>query len=140
MKIHPALRITNLEDLHFGTIAPSALVSDTVVVDPSLDDTSTCGSQIACLEGGDRARFRITGRKNMPIDVTVTSSTTMTNGSGGTMTADNFTLHGSGFGNGSGHIQGSGAIELGVGATLNVGANQATGAYMGSFTVTASYQ
>lgn len=140
VKIHSPLRLTLLEDLQFGTIAPNLLTADTVVVDAATDDTSTCGAVLSCLEGGDRARFRITGRANMAIDVSVTSSTTMTNGSGDTMIADNFVLNGSGFGNGSGYIQGSGAIELGVGATLNVAADQALGDYTGTFTVTATYQ
>ena len=139
-KVHAALRITSLEGLQFGTIAPHTTLADTVVVDASSDDSSACGTQVTCLESGDRARFRITGRANMPINVTVTPSITLTNGTGGSMVADNFVLHAAGFGNGSGIIQGSGSIEVGVGATLNIGANQAVGAYTGTFTVTASYQ
>lgn len=134
------LKITELDQLEFGTIAPSTTLSGYVDVSPQTDNTSVCDPNLTCIESGDRARFRITGRRNHSIDISISSSILLTNKSGQTMHVDQFRYNASGFGQGFGYLSGNGAVELGVGARLKVGANQPPGAYTGNFEINVYYQ
>lgn len=135
-----SLKLVALDQLEFGTIAPSSNFDGYVEVSPNQNNSSICSHNLTCLYGGSRARFRITGRRHQGIYITLPNQVILRNQAGQTMIADNFQYYASGFGQGIGYINGNGAIELGVGAQLNVQANQMPGAYQGTFEVTVSYQ
>ncbi|MDG1824908.1 MAG: DUF4402 domain-containing protein [Henriciella sp.] len=111
------LQVSNTAPLYFGTIAPSTTASDTVIVNAA--GAKTCGSELTCLTTDHTAAaFDVAGEADYSYAITLPSSVNISNGSGGTMAVNNFT----------------------VGGTLTVAANQASGEYTGTFAITVEYQ
>lgn len=138
--IHPPLKMQALENLAFGTIAPDVSGSGNVTIDANSDKSTTCASNLDCMEGGDRAKILISGRSSQAVQVTASESITLTSAEGDTMQVSGFTFAGEGYSNGVAYINSNGMLELGVGATLNVGKDQPVGNYTGVFRVTMTYQ
>lgn len=138
--IHPPLQIAATEPLAFGVVAPSKTLSGTVIVNPQNDHSSSCDSNLDCMESGNRAKFVISGRSSQAVSISTTQSIFLSSAEGDDMQVNAFTIAGSGYSNGIGYISETGLLELGIGATLNVTADQAVGSYAGVFQVTVAYQ
>ncbi len=122
--------VTNTSDLQFGTIVTGA-ASSTVVI--SSTGARTCGVGLTCSGTTTAAGFNVTGTSGQVVTIASAASVSLTNGSGGTMTA---TLTPSA----ATATLGATGANFTVGGTLTVGANQADGAYSGTFNVTVNYQ
>ncbi|MCU0728820.1 MAG: DUF4402 domain-containing protein [Sphingopyxis sp.] len=125
------ITVTNTSDLDFGTIVAGAAASTVVV---STAGARTCGVGLTCTGTTTAANFNIVGTNNAVVSVGGSNSVSLTNGSGGTMTAAlvrsapaSLTLSATGTG------------SVTVGGTLALGASQADGAYTGTFNVTVDY-
>ncbi len=145
------LSLIKTQDLSFGKIVPRP-TAGTVIVNP---DTGACTVTGAILQVGTCrfAQFTGMGRRSMRVRFQLPTTITLSNGTGGTMTADTFTLgstpdltfvggNGNGLGNGNRRWNinpASGIFTFRLGAKLNVGANQAPGIYVGTFAVTVQY-
>lgn len=131
-KVLKQLTITKNADLDFGTIVTGAAAS-TVAVDSA--GVATCGAGLTCSGTTAAADFTVTGSNNTIVTVTAPATVSLTNGTGGTMTASlaaPATLA----------MLNSGATgaPLVFGGTLNVGASQADGNYNAVFNISVDYQ
>ena len=135
-----SLRVTSLEPLSFGMIAPHPQFTGRVIIAADQDSSSQCDQNLTCIISGDRARYRITGRRHQMISVDVSRQATLENQYGQYLTVEKLNTYASGFGQGRAFVLGRGAIELGVGATLVVMPNQSSGAYTGEFEISISYE
>jgi Domain of unknown function (DUF4402) len=135
-----------VEDLHFGAVIPGS-TAGTVVVAPDGTRTRTGG---VTLVGNLHHPAEFAGRRpltgNLPVLISVGSSTITLTGPGAPMQVTLFrgnTNPGQTFSQlpRTFQIQGqsNGAFELTVGATLAVGANQAPGTYTGNWTLTLDF-
>lgn len=132
-----------IQDMTFGTIAPSSTVADTVKVNRGQNNDSICGANLTCFESGNRARIRISGFPDARFTISNPGSITLTSPNGDSMLVDNFVGGGSGNNTnwgGQGRLGSNGRRTFNIGATLHVGANQAIGAYSGTYQVTVEYQ
>ncbi|MFN4281892.1 MAG: DUF4402 domain-containing protein [Alphaproteobacteria bacterium] len=129
--IQKAVAIAKVTDLAFGTVSVST-ASGTATINAGTGATSS-GGGVDTIVGASRAEFSLTGEPNASVSVGFSNSTATLTGPGSDMTV-NLTVS-----NASPALNGSGAATVYVGGTLNVGANQTSGAYTGSFTVTANY-
>jgi spore coat protein U-like protein len=143
------LSLINTADLEFGAIASNG-AAGTVTVSPLGVRTATGG---AILAGGTfhPAEFSGFGRRNQQIRIAFGAPSILVTRAGGTQTmvVDNFTLNSppsgslANLGGPTGRYRISsttGVFDFPIGARLNVAANQAQGNYVGSFTVTVTYQ
>ncbi len=122
------------QTLEFGSMTVGAS-GGTVTIDPG-SSRSSVGADLHLFGTGYRAAtFNVSGSANNTYDITLPGTVTITNGSTGSMTVDNWTSTPSG----TGTLDGTGNQTVQVGATLNVGANQEVGTYSGTFTVTFAY-
>lgn len=131
------LVISSMQSLSFGTMAAPA--AGTVTVDINSIRSATGG--VVLIPGGtvSAATFSMTttpyncaGRALVVVNVT--SPATLTNGSGTTMSINNFVtslVAGDAF---------DPTVPLAVGGTLNVGTLQASGTYTGNIFVTVTFQ
>lgn len=135
-----------VEDLHFGVVIPGA-TGGTVVVAPDGTRTKTGG---VTLTGNLHHPAEFAGRRpltgNLPVLISVGSSSIMLTGPGAPMQVTLFrgnTNPGQTFSPLPRiyQVQGqsNGAFELRVGATLTVNANQAPGTYTGNWTLTLDF-
>jgi len=124
------LNVTHGE-LSFGHIIPgtggTVKVTSSGVVAPSGGLTLTTQ-----LPTGP-AQFKVTGEADFHYSITMATSTTLTNGSDGSMTVNNLEH------NATGTLNGLGEEVFKVGGVLSVSSGQATGSYTGSFNVDAAY-
>ncbi len=137
------LQIMKMQDLDFGTIAPSLTTPGTVQVLREPINTSVCGAELTCLAPGNRAVFNLLGEPDRFVNLSNPGSITVSDGNGNTMLVDNFAGAGSVSNTvwgGNVKLSASGDEGFFVVATLHVGASQPVGTYVGSFTVTASYE
>lgn len=127
------ITVTNTSDLDFGTIVAGTAASTVAV---TTGGTRTCGSGLTCTGTVSSANFDVSGSNNAVVTITGDNSVSLSNGTGGTMSASltrsatTLTLAN------SGPVGGS----FQVGGTLSLDANQADGAYTGTFNVTVDYQ
>lgn len=128
------LSLINTEDLDFASIIPG-VAAGTVTINANTGARTVTGGAIAAGGTPNRAEFVGVGRPGILSFVSITPNTTLTNGTGGNMTAT-LTVEG---GTGLRLFPGSGVQTFRVGGTLNVGANQALGNYAGTFTLTVTY-
>jgi hypothetical protein len=108
----------------------------TVTINAAADARSSTGG--VTLAGGSphAAEFQTVGLINTLFLISVPStSSTLTNGSGGSMTVNNWTQDG----NALRLFPAGGVVTIRVGGRLNVNANQAPGTYTGTFTLTVIY-
>lgn len=133
--------VTKNSDLVFGRIVRPSAGSDTVSISNTSDTvTATGGSAVPIATTGvttSRAKFAIAGEGGQTVALTVPASFAMT----GTGTDITVTLSPDKTGSQSlgGTLGSSSSINLNVGGSFTLGAAQATGAYSGSFTVSAAY-
>lgn len=137
------LQVTTRQNLYFGVIAPHLTEFDTVTVERGRNNRSICGSNLLCLEPGNRARFTVSGDPGRRVIYQDPGSITVSDGQGNTMTVDTFT--GAGSGNdtqwrGWQQIRNNGIVRFNVGATLHVKPNQPPGLYTGIFSILIEYE
>jgi hypothetical protein len=124
-----------ISDLAFGTIVKPTTGTATVSVDVSGSRSLT--GTVAVGGGAGAAQFQVLGQGGQAYSVTVPGSFNMT---AGTNTLVVTTTDNSG---GGGTLSGSvgtySTATFGVGGAINLTTGTASGAYTGSFTVTASY-
>ena len=132
------LVINETNVMNFGTLAAGSLVS-TVVMDTSGGLTTPTGDATIISGTPSAGAFTISGESSTLVDITISSSGTLTNGSE-IITVDNFTDTSLGV---PVSLDGSGGLIVSVGATLNLAADQAGGTYTtvggAPFTVTVNY-
>lgn len=130
------LTATTVQDLDFGQVIPGA-AAGTVVINPVNNARSTTGGTLPAGGAPSAAIFVGVARPDRMVHLNLPNgSITLTNGTGGTMTVNNFTTDG----NINRRTDANGIISFRVAATLNVAANQADGAYSGTFNVTLNLQ
>lgn len=125
--------------LEFGLIAQPA-AADTVTVTAAAAPTRTAANDGTILLAGTTitaAKFDMTGDPNRTFAVTLPADGTVTISNGATtMPVNGFSASCTGAGCA---LDGAGTFTLYVGGSLGVSASQATGAYTGTFDVTAAY-
>jgi len=137
------LRVIKRQDLDFGVIAPSLTVSSTVKTYRGRNNSSVCGTELTCLEPGNRARFTVIGETDRVVKISNPGSIYIFDGDGNNMLVDDFV--GAGSGNdtewrGWQRLRNSGISRFNVGARLHVKPNQPKGNYVGTFTLTFEYE
>ena len=129
------LTLSKLDDLHFGTIIPSA-VSGTVTVPANGAAPSVAGGvELVASDPAVRARFAGAGSPNQNVVISAANPGTLGDGFGNTVTVLALTMD-------SGPvitIDATRAFFFHVGGILMVGANQPEGLYSAEFDVTANY-
>lgn len=136
--------LVSTQTLDFGDIM--ATTAGTVTVAPAGTIASTGGA--TPLNGAHTpGRFTGIGTRNRLIRLSVTpTQITISNGTGGSMIVDNFTigsLAGLNQNGNSGNyriVAANGLFTFNVGARLNVAANQQPGTYTGTYNVEFNYQ
>ena len=130
------LTATTVQDLDFGQLIPGA-TAGTVVINPVNSARTTTGGTLPAGGAPSSAIFVGVARPDRMVHLNLPNgSITLTNGTGGTMTVNNFTTDG----NINRRTDANGIIAFRVAATLNVAANQPDGAYSGTFNVTLNLQ
>ncbi len=137
------LEVIKRQDLDFGVIAPSLTVTDTVKTYRGRNNYSVCGSNLTCLQPGNRARFTVIGEAERIVSISNPGSIYIYDGQGNNMLVDQFV--GAGSGNdtewrGWQRLRPSGISRFNVGATLHVKPNQPRGEYVGTFVLNFDYQ
>ena len=131
-----SIEFAPIEDLRFGTIARPA-TAGTVTVDE--DGTVTSTFDISQFPGGrGPATFLVRGDPRRFVEVTLPTSSTITNGTS-TMTVDQFNANTFSVFQRL-RLDNNGEFILNVGGRLNVSATQEAGIYTGTFNVTVTYQ
>ena len=132
-----AVTLTNISDLNYGTIIPSA-TAGRVIVRRNNDTCRAVGG--ATLVGTDchRAEFLVTGEPRERIRITTDSApiTLTRQGGGPTMVMDRIRING----NRNKRLNAAGRRTFFVSGRLRVGANQAPGTYDATFNVNVEYR
>ncbi len=129
------LSAVNTAELDFGTISRGSTAGQ-VVIAPDGSGRSVSGGVSGA--GGDPhpAQFLATGSPNRTYTISHDSSTTLTNGSGDTISITSLLIDGPT----TRQFGADGQSQIGVGGVLSVAGNQAEGSYSGSFSLTVDYQ
>ena len=147
------LSLVKQRDMDFGKIIqPTA--AGTVEVSP--DPTPVCTPSTGLIQFGNCQNAVFWGRgasgQTVRVKMLGSTTTTITNTAGNTMTVDLYTIDASpGLTYEKGNLKGNGFVQYSIadangvfsfriGGTLHVGANQAGGNYSGTFQVDISYQ
>lgn len=126
-------------DLNFGTIVKPLSGTATVALDSANGRTVTGTTAVNnAANPAKSASFTIQGEGGSAYSISVPGSFTMSNGSGGQLTVNTVNNAGGG-GTLSGGIGSTASATFGVGGSINIDTGTASGAYNGTFTVTASY-
>ena len=129
------LELSKLDDLHFGTIIPSA-ISGTVTVPADGSAATTAGGvTLVTSDPTMRARFGGAGSANQFVFINVTNPGTLSNLAGDTVTVLALTMDQPALI----QIDSTRAFIFHVGGILQVNANQPEGWYEAEFNVTAQY-
>lgn len=135
------LTIAKNTDLKFGTVVRPSSGSGSVVVSPA--GARTVDGGIVALASGDTpqaAQFHITGEGGQSISVTIPATFTMVNGADSLTVTTSNSLAGSAGAQTLSNAAGSaGSLGFNVGGSVPVGSTTNTGAYSGTFTVSAAY-
>lgn len=118
-------------DLGFGYIIPGT--GGTVTVTSAGVITPSTGLTLTNQLPTGPAQFKVTGDANLDYSITMDSTTTISNGSGGSMNVNGLEH------NATGTLDGIGEEIFKVGGVLTVSSSQATGSYTGTFTVEVAY-
>ncbi|MEY4269488.1 MAG: hypothetical protein RLZZ58_704 [Pseudomonadota bacterium] len=135
-RILAEIQLTNTSDLEFATIISGAQAGSVVV---STAGAVTCGTTLVCTGTTTAADFDIQGTDGAVVLISGDTTVTLTETVGGTATMDaalNYSTASVTLNAGPASVGGS----FSVGGTLDVDANQESGAYEGTFNVTANYQ
>ncbi|WP_395945800.1 DUF4402 domain-containing protein [Brevundimonas sp.] len=135
------LTITKTADLKFGTVVRPASGSGTAVVSAAGARSVTGG--VVGLASGDTpaaAAFTVAGEGGQSVSVTIPASFSMANGSDTLTVTTSNSLTGSAASQVLSNALGSaGSLAFTVGGSVPVASTTTTGAYTGSFTVSAAY-
>lgn len=126
---------SKVADLAFGTIVKPASGTATVAVDA--DGARTVDGTVAVGGGAAAASFNVVGEGGSAFSVSVPSSFSMTSGANSLVvtTVDNS----GGGGTLSGTIGNASTASFGVGGNFTLNSATTSGAYTGTFAITASY-
>jgi len=131
------LAISKVTDLNFGNVSVSGTLG-TVILTPQNARSTTGGCQLANGNMGSvsAASFSVTGQDNYAYGITLPASTTLSGGSGLSMSVDTYITN-----QGTTGTLGTGPQILNVGGTLHLAASQAPGVYTlpAGLLVTVSY-
>jgi hypothetical protein len=126
---------SKVADLAFGTIVKPASGTATVAVDAAGARTVT--GTVAVGAGATNAAFNVVGEGGSAFSVSVPSSFSMTSGANSLVVS---TVDGSaGGGNLGGTIGNAATASFGVGGNFTLNSATTSGAYTGTFAITASY-
>lgn len=138
-----ALSITANRTLRFGTLIRPSSGSGTAVIDTAGAGGLTVGGGVATVASSahGNADFSVVGEGAQSVTISVDASFTMNGPSGATLTV---TTTGQTTGTGSQTLGGSlgsasPSVDVVVGGSITIPSSQQTGAYSGTFNVTASY-
>lgn len=130
------LSVASTSELSFGTFA-AGTSSGTVVMSATGNRSATGGVTLVSSAGGTQGTVSLTGTPSTSYTVSFPGSVTLTATTGNaTMNLGSFTTTLTG---GQGILNSGGSGSFGIGGTLSVSANQPIAVYVGSFTVTLSY-
>lgn len=118
-------------DLGFGYIIPGT--GGTVTVPPTGEITTSGGLTLTTQLPTGAAQFKVTGEAGFHYSISMDATTTISNGSGGSMNVASLEH------NATGTLDGGGEEIFRVGGVLTVSSGQATGSYTGTFNVDAAY-
>lgn len=131
------IKVRQVQDLGFGTLASSLAQGGTVVINATTGAKSVTGGVTDLGGTHGRAEFVVTGNKDAAFTIALPGSITITAGTGpGTATVDSFTADPAS----PTVLGGNGKATVFVGATLHLGANQLPENYTGTFDLIADYQ
>ncbi|MEQ1509945.1 MAG: DUF4402 domain-containing protein [Sphingopyxis sp.] len=129
------LELLNTTALDFGNLIAGP-TAGTATINGTSGARTTTGGAVAAGGTIGMATFYAAGTVNrIFLVLRPTAPITLTNGTGGTMTVNNWTSNGGLIR----FLDGNGISIITIGARLNVGANQAPGTYTGTFNVTVNY-
>jgi hypothetical protein len=135
------LTITKNADLKFGTVVRPSTGSGTAVVSAAGVRSVTGG--VVGLASGDApqaSQFTVSGEGGQSISVTIPATFTMANGSDSlTVTTSNNLVGSAGAQTLSNAMGAAGALAFNVGGSVPISSTTTTGAYTGTFTVSAAY-
>lgn len=135
------LTITKNADLKFGTVVRPSTGAGSVVV--SAAGARTVAGGVVALASGDTpqaAQFTVDGEGGQSISVTIPATFTMANGVDSlTVTTTNNLAGSAGAQTLSNAMGSAGTLSFRVGGSVPVAATTNTGAYTGTFTVSAAY-
>ncbi|SDR13687.1 protein of unknown function [Brevundimonas sp. 374] len=135
------LTITKTADLKFGTVVRPGTGSGTVVVSSAGARSVTGG--VVGLNSGDTpaaAAFSVAGEGGQSVSVTIPATFSMANGTDTLTVTTSNSLTGSAASQTLSNALGSaGSLAFSVGGSVPVASTTATGAYTGTFTVSAAY-
>lgn len=135
------LTLTKTADLKFGTVVRPATGSGTAVISAAGARSVTGG--VVGLASGDApaaAAFSVAGEGGQSVSITVPASFSMANGTDTLVVTTSNSLTGSAASQTLSNALGSaGSLAFSVGGSVPIGASTATGAYTGTFTVSAAY-
>lgn len=133
--------VTKTADLVFGRVVRPASGSDTVSITNASDAvTATGGTAVPIATTGvttSRAKFTVAGEGGQTVALTVPANFSMTGA--GTDIVVTLSSDKTGSQSLGGALGSSSSINVNVGGSFTLAATQATGAYTGSFTVSAAY-
>lgn len=130
--------VTKTNDLVFGRVVRPASGSGTVTIPYGTDTVTATGGAVAIAGiATSHAKFTVAGEGGQTVSVTVPASFSLT----GPGDAIDVTLTGDKTGSQAlgGTLGSSSSIVVNVGGSFALAAEQKTGAYTGSFTVSAAY-
>jgi len=135
------LTITKTADLKFGTVVRPGTGSGTVVVSAAGARSVTGG--VVGLTSGDTpaaAAFSVAGEGGQSVSVTIPATFSMANGTDTLTVTTSNSLTGSAASQTLSNALGSaGSLAFSVGGSVPVASTTTTGAYTGTFTVSAAY-
>lgn len=127
-----SLTATAVQDLDFGNVIPGT-AAGTLTIDAASTARSTTGGAILAGGAPSVAIFVGVAQPNRMVHLSIPNgSITLSNGTGGTMTVNNFDTDGPL----NRRTDANGIIAFRVAARLNVAANQVDGVYSGTFDIT----
>ncbi len=128
------LSVVNTSDLDFGTLV-GGTAAGTATINPVSGTRTTSGGTTPAGGAPGPATFVATGVLNRIFIIALGSNPVLTNGTGGTMTANPLMIDGPSL-----RLFGAGGVAtIRVGGILNVSANQQDGSYSGTFDLTVLY-
>jgi hypothetical protein len=132
------LTLTKVQDLHFGTVIPSTSTQVTVTIDPSTGvRNSSLPSSLYPNDVGQKGYFAGAGSPNQQVIMTLTPTTSLTDGLGNSINVVAMFLDGP-------SVRTidpvSHAFYVGVGGVIQVQPNQVDGLYSSTYDLTADYQ
>lgn len=135
------LTITKTSDMKFGTVVRPTTGSGTVVLSAAGVRSVTGG--VAALSSGDTpvaAAFTVAGEGGQSVSITIPATFTMTSGADSLTVTTSNNLTGSASAQALSNALGAaGTLAFAVGGSVPIASTQNTGAYTGSFTVSAAY-